>query len=324
MSRISRYQDSMSKFIKNRSHISTLEGNMRINIYDLLKNSDNIVPIIMLTVLNSQSKKNGYSLHGYYMGCGMEMIITIIKILDNKVYYGVNYDEKTIQKIILKLSSIINICLAQNIEYIQNMFPKEKVLKISCFASKLVNSKLSDICEEEILDTTKNIKKTDLLKYSFKETCQPDNVISSLKQIKSESMDKYIEKKYGSMCQIAMTLGWLLGSGDEKTIPQLEKLGKYLGIMLKLSYDFENIERDLRHNHVSSNNYIINYGIQNGFELFIDNKVKFVEGCMSLDIYTNTMKEVLDLIEEKVDSFIDSTSPELKSQYTLSSNSTNN
>lgn len=324
MSRISRYQDSMSKFIKNRSHISTLEGNMRLHIYDLLKNSDNIVPIIMLTVLNSQSKKNGYSLHGYYMGCGMEMIITIIKILDNKIYYRESYDEKTIQKIIFRLSSIINICLVQNIEYIQNMFPKEKVIKISCFASKLVNSKISDICDEDVLDTSKNIKKTDLLKYTFKQTKTPNATISSLKQIKIESMEKYIEKKYGSMCQIAMTLGWLLGSGDEKTIPQLEKLGKYLGTMLKISYDFENIERDLCHNDKSTHNYIVNYGIQDGFELFIDNKVKFVEGCMNLDIYTNTMKEVLDLIEEKVDLFIDSTNPELKSQYTLSSNSVNN
>ena len=321
MSRISRYQESMSKFIKNRSYVSGLEGNMRINIYDLLKNSDNIMPIIMLTVLNSQSKKNGYSLHGYYMGCGMEMIMTIIKILDNKSYYNINYDDKNIQKIISKLSSIVNICLTQNIEYIQNMFPKEKVLKIFCYGSKLINAKLFDICEEDNIEVCKNIKKTDLLKYTFQNIETPEIVIGSIKQAKLEDMEKYIEKKYGSMCQIAIILGWLLGSGDEKTIGTLEKLGKYLGMMLKISYDFENMERDLCHNNKSSYNYVINYGIQNSFELFIDNKVKFVEGCMSLDIYTNTMKEILDLLEEKIDIFIDNTSPELRSQYTLSTHS---
>lgn len=323
MSRISRYQESMGKFIKNKSYITSLEGNMRINIYDLLKNSDNMMPIIMLTVLNSQSKKNGYSLHGYYMGCGMEMIMTIVKLLDNKIYHSINYDEKNIQKIVSKLTSVINICLTQNIEYIQNMFPKEKVIKIFCYANKLINTKIFDICEEDNMDICKNIKKTDLLKYSFQNIKNPENTISSIKQIKVSDMENYIDKKYGSMCQLAMILGWLLGSGDDKTIGTLEKLGKYLGFMLKISYDFENVERDLCHNNKSSHNYVINYGIQNGFELFIDNKVKFVEGCMSLDIYTNTMKEILDLIEEKIDAFIDNTSPELKSQYTISSHSAN-
>lgn len=323
MSRISRYQDSMNKFIKNKSCITGLEGNIRILINNVMDKSDNMIPIILLTVLNSQSKKNGLLLHGYYMGCGVEMMMMIAKFIDNKKYYKNEYNEASYSRIISRLSTLINISLSQNIEYIQNVLTKEKAIKIFYYTNKLLNNKLFDLMDEEYMEYSDNIKKTDLLKFTFEKIKCPKILITHIKQIKKEHLMNFIQKKYGTVCQIAIIMGWMLGSGDDKTILNLEKLGTSLGIMIKISYDFSNLERDLECAKETSNNYVINFGIQEGFEVFIDNKLKFVEGCMLLDIYTNTVKEVLDVIESKVDLFINNTVPDLKSHYTISTNSKN-
>lgn len=323
MSRISRYQDSMNKFIKNKSCITSLDGDIRLLINNIMDKSDNIVPILLLTVLNSQSKKNNISLHGYYMGCGIEMMNVIAKLIDNNKYYQNVLSKKSIKRIINRLSTLINISLSQNIEYIQNILTKEKAIKIFYNTNKILNNKLYELLDDDVMEYSDNIKKTDLLKFTFEKIQSPKTLITHIKQAKKENLLNFIQKKYGTVCQMAMVMGWLLGNGDEKTLIQLEKLGSYFGILIKISYDFNNLERDLGCAKETSNNYIINFGIQDGFEIFIDNKLKFVEGCMILDIYTNTIKEILDVIESKVDLFINNTAPDLKSHYTISNNSKN-
>jgi 5'-3' exonuclease len=59
-------------------------------------------------------------------------------------------------------------------------------------------------------------------------------------------------------------------------------------------------------------------GLQEAFELFMEAKTKIIESCITLDLYSNTMKEVLDLIETRIDNLIEKTRPDLKSNYTLS------
>lgn len=318
MSRISRYQDSMNRFIKNKSIITTMDGNIRLILNNIMDKGDNLIPIVLLTVLNSQSKKNKLSLHGYYMGCGIEMMMVIAKIMDNKNIFLSDLSVTSRERIIPRLSTLVNISLSQNIEYIQNVLTKEKAIKIFYRMNKLLNNKLFDLMDEEIMEYSENIKKTDLLKFTFNEIKSPKSLITHIKQAKKESLLNFINKKYGTVCQCAIILGWILGSGDEKSIPILEKLGSNLGILVKLSYDFENIERDLKNAKECTNNYVINYGIQDGFEQFIDIKLKFVETCMMLNIYSNTMKEILDTLESHVDLFINNTVPDLKSHYTIS------
>jgi hypothetical protein len=111
-----------------------------------------------------------------------------------------------------------------------------------------------------------------------------------------------------------------LGGGDEKTLDSLDKIGTSFANMIKLADDFMNLEKDIENSETYTKNYIVNFGFQNSFEMFIDNKQKFIEGCIILDIYTNTVKEIVDLIECKVDLIIDKSSPDMVSHYTLESN----
>ena len=144
-----------------------------------------------------------------------------------------------------------------------------------------------------------------------------------IKQANRDHLMNYITKKFGSVCQVSVISGWIISCCDDKEITNLEKLGISLGVLLKLSYDFTNLEEDLLMADDKTNNFVINYGIQESFELFIDNKSKFIEGCIILDIYTNTVKEIVDLVETNVDKFVDDTIPDLKSQYTLSLSKSN-
>ena len=53
----------------------------------------------------------------------------------------------------------------------------------------------------------------------------------------------------------------------------------------------------------------------------MESKQKFIEVAMLLDIYTTTIKEIVNNIEARVDEIIDETSPDIKSCYSTSINS---
>ena len=321
MSRIGRYTDSMSRFIKNKSCINDLQDqNIKNNIFEIVSEFDHVVSILLLTVLNNQSKKNGITLHGYYIASSIEIMMIIVKLLDNENKYNKKYGSKSVQKIIVELVGLINICLSQNMESIQPNYTKDRVLKIFHSCIKLINKRFAKIMLNESLEVDKNIKTTDIIKYHFSDIQKIKQKLIKLKQIKEVSLTNFINDKYGSVCQLSLELGWLLGGGDEKNLPNLNRVGTYFSMMIKLASDFSNIECDIMDNELSTKNYVVNFGFQNAFELFIDNKQKFIEACILLDIYTNTVKEIVDLTENKIDEIIDKSSPDMKSHYTLESN----
>lgn len=320
MSRISRYQESMGRFIKNKSCINELQDqHIKNYIFEIVSEFDHVVSILSLTVLNNQAKKNEKTLHGYYMASSIEMMMILVKLIDNERLYNDKYGYRNVQKIITELIGLINICLSQNVESIQPHYTKDKMLKIFHTCTRLINKKIGKIISNEELEVDKNIKTTDIIKYHFSDIKEVKQKLVRLKQIKESSLIVYINEKYGSVCQLSLELGWILGGGDEKTLPNLDKIGTYFAMMVKLANDFLNIESDIDNGEIYTKNYIVNFGFQNAFELFVDNKQKFIEACILLDIYTNTVKEIIDLIEDKVDEVIDKSSPDMKSHYTLES-----
>lgn len=319
MSRISRYQNSISKYMKTKSCIINLDTTMKTQILDILEDSDYSLPIILLTILSNQNRKNKTSLHGYYMGCGIELMMIISKLIENKTYYITKYSDQEINRIIVKISTLINLCLSQNVECIQKSVSKEKTLKMFHDSIKLLTSKLFDVLITDNIELEDYIKKTDLFKYEFNIN-KPKDKILKLKQVKKQDLITFIKKKYGSVCQSALILGYQLGSGSE-IVKQLEKMGEYLGIMVKISNDFKNLERDLNHSKDFTFNYVLNYGLQDSFELFMEAKTNIIETCITFDLYSHTMKEVLDLIESRIDLVLGKTKADLKSNYTITQSS---
>ena len=74
-SRISRYQESIKKFMKNRSCLSQLGESVSNTIITNTDHQDQyIFSILLLTILNSQNRKNHLLFQGYYAAVTIEFI----------------------------------------------------------------------------------------------------------------------------------------------------------------------------------------------------------------------------------------------------------
>lgn len=317
MSRISRYQESIKKFIKNRSSIKNLDVKSRNDIYELIESDgDLFLPIILLTLLNSQSKKERMAIHGYYMACASELMNIVCKINDNVD----NYKKYDLNYLYRRISSMINICLSENIEYVTNKENKERMLKRMHYLTRIINERINSIYDNHRIETEDIINKTDIHKYKYKNIKDPKSLIKKIKRINQGNLENYINNKYCNISFISCISGWLIGGGDDKKediINNIEKLSYNLGFILKISYDFKNMENDLLNSKDYTYNYVINNGIQKSFEDYLKYKNNFIKYAVVLDVYSNTMKEIIDVLEIYVDNFIDEIDNDLRSQITI-------
>ena len=303
MARASKYQDSITRFIMTRSPLSeSKKKNNKLN--NFIKNDDHVASVVFLTVLNNKGKNINASINGYHMSAG----ITFINFL-------INVFLKQNEKLIPGLVKFIHVCLSRNICSIEPFIKKNHVFKLKSI--EYLEKKLGKILKKVNITGTDNIRSSDIIKCNFDGIgkCQiRDNVIR-FKKVDRKDLDKMVEDKYGSMCQIALVLAWLFS--DNNDIKKIEKIGIKLGYMIKIADDFRNIADDLLSENEISYNYLINFGVQESFEIFINNKCGFIQGCYENNIYTNTIKEIIELLEYNLDGIIDKSSPDIRSQITL-------
>lgn len=315
MSRISRYQDSICKFIKTKSCFIRLIKNNDL-FTSLMNDSDHLTPIILLTILNSQHKKKNLKIHhGYYIASCVDIMMLIVNILDNEKYYIDTYGHTVVLAFLSEMPIYIFKCLSQNIETAETSIDKEKLLKMTYQLMDYLHNNILKIIHRNDITTTLSVRKTDIIKYRFTDERIINLKYKNLKQIDRDTLLTYIEDKYGNVCNCAFILGWVFGQGEDKYIYDLEKIGYQLGMMIKLANDFINLERDIKYADIISYNFIVNFGIHESFALFMENKLKFIEGCLKLSIFTNTIKEILDSIEKKFDDCLKNTDIELESLY---------
>lgn len=327
------YQNSIKKFINNQSIISKYR--YKQFILDLTENNDYILPISLLTVINGQQKKNNLkSVHGYEMATGIELLIIFLNIVEtkkfNKILNG-NYSHATLTRdqtnLILKSNISNHICqeitsmiyqtLNRNINDISTYYSSDAMIKIYLLASEHLHAKIdkinSTVSTMELPQDLEIQHKTFLENFHFVDSNNL-NKLSCVKQLPKDFVLQYISGTYGSICKLALIFGWLIGGSVPDMIPNLEKIGYHFGIMIKLAYDFTNVERDVSvMNNGISFNYIINFGFQDAFELFDDCKRKFIEGVLTMNISTPTLKEFIDILERKVDCSLEQSSPDIKS-----------
>lgn len=315
MSRISRYQESISRFIKTKSCYSdTIKSSN--NLENIINLNDHETSIILLTILNGQyKKKNLKSHHGYYMASGVDLMLTVVMINDNIKYFEGKFGKNVIKNFISQAPIYVSECLSQNIETLENILDKDKVIKVQRKIHSFLHKKLLDIARQDEMKSTEKVHKLDIIKHKFNNKNLINDKYRKLSLIDKDKLVDYVERTYGSVCQCAFVLGWLLGLGDEKMISNFERLGTHLGILIKLSNDFRNLERDIEISDGTTYNLIANYGIHECFKLFDESKLKLLEGCLLLDVYNITIKEVIDHIEKKFDDRLKNTDLELASKY---------
>ena len=141
--------------------------------------------------------------------------------------------------------------------------------------------------------------------------------ISNMNKYDDKDLNIYIKNKYGNIGKLVIILSWIMGGGviDKKNINILENIGEKFGLIYKICIDFENTINDIKKSESITDNIIINIGVQNSFELFMELKSSFYEDSLKLGIYTHTMKEVIDELEIKMDRCIENCKVDMKSTY---------
>lgn len=322
MSRIQKYKESLVRFIKDKSCLMEDENNitnapLNAYIYSKIKEEDLIFPILLLTTINNQNKKNHISVQGYYVATVMEFMTLLIQFIENEENIKKESGDTFYMKLCNNLFIYINKSLQQNFESVKNVLQGQILINVIMNSIDLVNNSfkvINSLYDFKFSVTNKNCH-SNIIDWYLKNNVELSNKFNSFKQVTKESMMDYIEKKYVNSCELALSLGWIIGSGDSKDSNKLKKTARSFAIMYKIAKDFENLEDDIKKNEGSTSNYVLNFGFQEGYEVFLDNKQKFIEESMIEDIYTNTIKEIIDIIEENIDIVIDQTSPDLKSNY---------
>ena len=91
MSRLGRYKESLNRFINDRSCLFDEDRipNAKIEsiIYNKVKNSDLLLSIMFLTIMNNQNKKNSKSIQGYYAASSIQILQILLQVIENKDFF---------------------------------------------------------------------------------------------------------------------------------------------------------------------------------------------------------------------------------------------
>lgn len=323
MSRIQKYKESMCKFIKEDSCLNAIE-NLNPNIKDYINNkmttSSINYAILLLTTMNNQNKKHKITMQGYHIASGIELLNIYLEAIDESDTLINKFGIHTYIKLLQTIKTVSLKSLENNLESIKSMFNHQELNNILIKAISIFSDSMFMIDEysDNLLEQTNNKPHKDLEKWYLKDDVSLVKKYKNIKQVNNDSFQKYIKYRYIVLCEMALLLGWIIGGGDTSEIDRLRKLAKNFALIIKISDDFINIDADIR-TSVGRNftkNYVANYGLLESYELFMKNKERFIQEAMMMEMFTGTIKEIIDIIEVRVDEIIDQTSPDIRSNMT--------
>ena len=306
MSRIERYQESINKFIKSKDIFTE-------DVKNMLLKKDHLCGIIFATLLNHNAKKTNFKVHGYYIICAIDILHELIEMLN----LNENIEHNKFTELLFTVINLINM----NLENIKVQQKQEEMLnKILNFINSYISNKLLEITKKYEFVAQKKVQKTDLISINYLDKTIL-NKYKNLSKVDHNNLIEYVKNTYGNIGDIVFVIGWAIGGGDRKKelLKTLQTIGDRFGLLYKLCRDFEKIEEDInsssKYNSKYCLNFVVNEGVQESFILFMEIKTQLLEECLSLNIYTHTLKEVLDELEKNVDKCLQSSNIDLKSTY---------
>lgn len=317
MSRIQKYRDSIKNFVNNRCCLIDVKDNTVKNFITGKIGDDNyILSILFLTMVNSQNKKNKTLYQSYHAAIGLEFL---------RIYIDMNINQKEYIKklnsdIYIKISNmLIMLCMNSWNNNISIIKKKVDAIVINNIYYNFINLLANKINYDNLLKPIElklNEKKTcDLQRFYFKNNKTLYNKFLNIKQYDKKTSDNILNIKSVKLSEFVMECSWLFGCGQKEFSNNVSIIGKSFGIMYQLSKDFSSLDKDISNASNTSYNYVINNGLQESYEKFLENKQIFIENTMMLGIFSNTVKEMIDAIEKNVDDIINSTQTDLKSTY---------
>ena len=314
MSRILRYQESINNFIQSKSSLKNVSSNNKNNLDEIAKDFDHLVSIFLVTILNNRCKKSKLKFHGYYIATGIDIGILIAKITDKFEIYSKKIGNKNLANLLPEMVSLMYQSLSGNIDSLKLNVEDSDAIRINQYCINYMSKCIGNLTFIDDNTYISRMEKTDFINYNFKN----DKLLSkykNYKKISEEEILKFTENKYGTVCKMSLVFGWILGLGSEKQVQELENIGVHMGQIFKISYDFENIDNDLTNCTEYTRNIVINIGIKKSVEIFMDSKAELIEGLMKIGIWSSTIKEILDLLESKIDEVLRKTNIDEKYEY---------
>lgn len=358
MNRYCSYKKSLQKYINKRSCLRSYFNSVDkpTEMYEYIMNMINIdnfiIPTIFLTIVNSQNKKYNISMQCYYSASAIMFYCVLSKFVANSSTIIAQFGATEYHNAINNLISSATYSINQNMKTIKTNNHKnllEMYINLMHIHCRLVNTnyllRLPTLVDTgEVNKKNKDINKwykknkksktvtdgTDPIQLANQEKQEVQNNVNNgivdtnetglykFKEVQDEDYNSYITKSLGCLCELAFTMGWIQGGGKLEDINLIGNISKYFTMIYKISNDFSTFEDDLNSNNIISSNHVINYGIQMSYNTYLENKYQFIEKCITSEIYTSTMQEIVTLIDKSVIALVDSISPDIMS--TVSSN----
>ena len=117
------------------------------------------------------------------------------------------------------------------------------------------------------------------------------------KKDKSNKIINILEGKTASLFELVFIMSWLLGKGDNNKINEINKIAKYFGLVYQIYDDFIDYYQDKNKNL----NYLINYGIDNGYFDFHKYYRIVVKLLKENNIYTDEINIILEYLKNVVE-----------------------
>lgn len=314
MNRINKYQENIKTFIKNKGFLSKISQDTQNILNAQLETSDHIAAILCLTVLNSRCKKYNLKIHGYYVALAVDILMIMGKIYANRDFYDTLYNTVSIDNATTETTNWLYWSIAQNIETLMMNKTERYNPKTLQLCMDMCVKYMPQIFKKSNYTSNKRVKRTDIYSY-HPEDHEFRNAYKKKTTLSKTILQNEINNRYGAVCCLAISLGWLIGQGDEAVLDKLDNMGKYFGTFLKVSDDFIYLERDVQLANSVSTNYVINYGIKESYSELIESHIHFMEELMKNNIDTKTMKEIIDIIMKQVDDMMGDISVDMETQY---------
>jgi hypothetical protein len=318
MSKIVKHRENIFNFITTKSCFSNAMEKEFLK--EFIDSDYSLFPIAMMSVFSTQIKKNKIkSYHTFHAASALILMIMVIVIDENKKYYENKYGESNIKKIKKQATIFIFEAMAQNIRTMKNTIGSEISSKVQEKISSILHEKLLLLTENNIKINNLKVRRSDIIKYKFDDKDIIDTKYRNLKRIDKNDLVDYIDNKYCAIGQCSFVFGWLFGMGNDnqKSLDNISKIGASFGILIKLTSDFCNLENDIKltSDNEAPYNFVANYGIHESFRLYDENKVKFIEGCITNELFSSSIKELVEKIDKTYDKCLKNTELELQSQY---------
>jgi hypothetical protein len=318
MSRISKYQDSIRNFLKNKSFIKNTRPSTRQIMMDMLEEADHFPGILCLAVVGGRCKQSGIKMHGYHLASGIEGLMMVIKILNNRKYYDSKYSIESTSNMIIDATNWFYDCLTENINTMRlSNEDKIDIKKLTGVLTRCINysvrriSKIIEIKEYQSGELER-MKRTDIFCVEFDKD-SIDNY-RSMKRLGQTTMMERIANTYGMICRLAMCLGWMITMGDETDIPKLENLADDISVIIKMYDDFKTYKRDMRYGNICSN-FVVTHGIKEALILFDHSSISYAEKTEEYGIETRTCNEIVKVITDFVDAETQDISVDLETEF---------